>query len=212
MMTTLKHLVYYIVCGLLKLISFIFFPCKAVGKENLPKGKTFILCPNHISWFDVVPINMAYMRPMNYMAKSELFKNKFIGAILGLFGAFPVKRGAGDKGALDKASGMLKTDKPMCIFIEGTRTRNEDASPGRAKSGAVLLASQAECEVVPAAIVYKHGRPRIFASTTVYFGKPISAQDMKIDGLSRTDLKRVSTDIMDKITQMWKAGTEKCRK
>ena len=211
-MTWLKDLVYYIVCGILKLLSFVFFPCKAVGLENLPKDKNYIICPNHISWFDVVPVSIAYIKPKNYMGKAELFKNKFLGAILKVFGAFPVNRGAGDRGALDMAATMLKSGKPMCIFIEGTRTRNEDASPGRAKSGAVLLASQADCDVVPVAIVYKHGRPRIFSSTTVYFGKPISADEMRIEGLSRADLRRVSTEIMDRITEMWRAGTEKCRK
>ena len=211
-MSVLKNIVYYMVCGLLKLLSFIFFPCKAVGVEKIPKGKNFILCPNHISWFDVVPINMAYMRPMNYMAKIELFKNKFVGGILGFFGAFPVNRGAGDKGALDRAGEMLKTDKPMCIFVEGTRTHNADASPGRAKSGAVLLASQAGCDLVPVAIVYKHGRPRLFSSTTVYFGEPLKAEEIKMDGVDRAALRRVSTEIMKRITDMWKAGTEKCRK
>ena len=211
-MTFLRHLVYYIVCGFLKIISFIFFPCKAVGTENIPKNKVFILCPNHISWFDVVPINMAYLRPMNYMAKMELFKNKFVGGILKFFGAFPVNRGAGDKGALDRAGQMLKTDKPMCIFIEGTRTRNADASPGRAKSGAVLLASQTDCDLVPVAIVYKHGRPRVFSSTTVYFGKPMGADEIKLEGFDRAELRRVSGEIMNRITDMWKAGTEECHK
>lgn len=211
-MTTFKHIVYYIVVGILKLLSFIFFPCKAVGKENIPKDKTFIICPNHISWFDVVPINMVYMRPMNYMAKMELFKNGFVAGLVKFFGAFPVNRTIGDKGAITHAGDLLKTDKPMCIFIEGTRTHNPDASPGRAKSGAVLLASKAGCDVLPVAIVYKHGRPRIFSKSTVYFGQPISAEQMKIDGTSRADLRRVSSEIMDGITEMWKAGTEKCRK
>ncbi len=212
-MKIVKAIVYYIVCTMLKLASFIFFSCKAVGKENLPKNKSFLICPNHISWFDVVPLNMVHIKEKTYMGKKELFKNKIIGAILGFFGVFPVDRETCGKSALEYAKDKLSDNKPMIVFIEGTRTLKEDASPGRAKPGAVFLASQTGCDVVPVAIVYKHGRPRIFSKTTVYYGQPITTEQMHIeDGTSRSDLRRVSSEIMDRITEMWRDGTEKCRK
>ncbi len=207
-----KTVVYYIVCSILKLLSFVFYPCKVVGLENIPKDRQFIICANHISMLDIVVLNMVYMRPMHYMAKAELFKNKILGAFFGFFGAFPVNRGTGDMGAIEHAQNLLKDDKPMCIFIEGTRTKNKDGSPGRAKSGAVVIASKVGCDVVPIAIVYKHGRPRIFSSTTIYFGESITSNELQINDNSRADIRKATTLIMDKITEMWKAGTEQCRK
>ena len=42
--------------------------------------------------------------------------------------------------------------------------------------------------------------------------KLISEEEIKMDGVDRAELRRVSTEIMNRITEMWKAGTEKCRK
>lgn len=208
----LKHAVYYLCCYLIKIVSFVFFPCKAVGKENIPKSGPFIICPNHISMFDAVALNMAYSRPMRYMAKAELFENRLIGGFLSFFGAFPVNRGTGDKSAVENAEAMLRNDEPMCIFIEGTRTKNKDASPGKAKSGAVVIAHSVGCDIVPTAIVYKHGRPRIFSKTTVYFGTPIKNSELGDVTVSRESIRSAANAIMSSITQMWKAGTENCQK
>ncbi len=207
-----KHLAYYICCYIIKLFSFVFYPCKAFGLANLPKNKPFIICPNHISMFDVVALNMVYTKPMHYMAKAELFENKLIGGVLSLFGAFPVKRGKGDVGAIQNAKQMLEFDEPMCIFIEGTRTKNSDASPGRAKSGAVLIASSVGCDIVPVAIVYNNSRPRIFSKTYVYFGTPIGSDELQVSSADRNEIRQATDRIMDEIIKMWKVGTEKCRK
>ena len=107
---------------------------------------------------------------------------------------------------------MLKNNEPMCIFIEGTRTKNSDASPGKAKSGAVLIASSVCCDIVPVAIVYKHAKPRIFSKSYVYFGKPISSTELQIENNDRNDIRKAANRIMSTITDMWKAGTEQCRK
>ena len=211
-MMKLKHLAYYICCYIIKFFSFVFYPCKGFGLENIPKDSPFIICPNHISMFDVVALNMVYTKPMRYMSKAELFDNKLIGGILSVFGAFPVKRGMGDVGALQNAELMLKNNEPMCIFIEGTRTKNSDASPGKAKSGAVLIASSVCCDIVPVAIVYKHAKPRIFSKSYVYFGKPISSTELQIENNDRNDIRKAANRIMSTITDMWKAGTEQCRK
>lgn len=205
-----KVLVYYICCYIIKFFSLIFFPCEAIGIENLPKRGAFIICPNHISMFDVIAINMVYSKPLRYMSKAELFENKLIGGFLSFFGAFPVRRGAGDVNAVKNAESMLKSSQPMCIFIEGTRTKNKDCSPTRAKSGAVMLASSVGCDIIPVAIVYKHSRPRIFAKTYVYFGAPIESDKLQITDGSRSEIRAAADRIMDSITEMWKAGTQKC--
>ncbi len=208
----IKNAVYYIICYILKFVSLIFYPCTAIGLNNLPKEGPFIICPNHISMFDIIALNMVRIKPMRYMAKAELFKNKIFGGILGFFGAFPVNRGKNDKTAVRSAENMLRSNEPMCIFIEGTRTKSKEGTPGRAKSGAVLIASTVGCDIIPVAIVYKHGRPRIFAKTYVYFGNPIKSDELKIVNGDRNEIRSAADKIMSNITEMWKAGTENCRR
>ncbi len=207
-----KHTIYYICCYIVKLFSFVFYPCKGIGIENIPVNKPFIICPNHISMFDVVALNMVYSKPMRYMSKAELFENKLIGGLLSLFGAFPVNRGKGNTKAIQNAQMMLKNNEPLCIFIEGTRTKTPDASPSNAKSGAVLIASSVGCEIIPVAIVYKHSRPRIFSKTYVYFGNAINNDELKILNGERSEIRAAANKIMNNIKYMWNEGTEKCRK
>ena len=46
-------------------------------------------------------------RPIYYVAKQELFRNKVVAWILNSLGAFPVNRGAGDQDMLATAKAIL---------------------------------------------------------------------------------------------------------
>lgn len=55
------------------------------------------------------------------MAKAELFSKKIGAWFFGKqLGAFPVKRGAGDTGAIDTAKEIVNSGKLLGIFPEGT--------------------------------------------------------------------------------------------
>ena len=72
------------------------------GLENIPEKEGIIIASNHRSYADPVLLTMYMKRPVKYMAKEELFKNKFFAAFIRMLGASPVKRGPGDM----KAAGM----------------------------------------------------------------------------------------------------------
>ena len=76
-MTPFYRILRAIVGWFVKLI----FNIKVVGRENEPKKGEgpFIICANHISATDPVAIGVAlrHVQP-NFMAKSQLFKNKFL--------------------------------------------------------------------------------------------------------------------------------------
>lgn len=123
-----------------KPLFWLLFPYKVIGRENVPPEgdpTPLMLCPNHISDIDPVFVLMAMKRHVYYMAKAELFRNKLAAWFVGMkFGAFPVKRGAGDTGAIDTAKQIVESGKVLGIFPEGTRSK--DGKLGRAKSGAAL--------------------------------------------------------------------------
>ena len=54
------------------------------------------------------------------MAKIELFKNKFFGALIRALGAFPVERGAGDGKAIKTGEDLIRDGEIMTIFIDCT--------------------------------------------------------------------------------------------
>ncbi len=142
------------------------------------------------------------------MSKSELFKNKLSAAFFRFCGAFPVNRGQGDTSAIDSAESLVKEGKIFGIFIEGTRTKNPDASPGRAKSGAAVIAASTKSDILPVAVTYKHGRPRIFRRVVVRYGTPIKAEDLVLNDTSRTEIKKITGRIMSDITELWREETE----
>ena len=197
-----------IVRGIVFVIAKIIFPFKAKGKENLPKEGGIVLCSNHISLLDPVFILITSRRRVYFMSKSELFKNKLSGAFFRFCGAFPVNRGQGDTSALDTAKDIVADGKIFGIFIEGTRTKKEDASPGRAKSGAAVIAASSKSDILPVAVTYKHGRPRIFSRVVVRYGTPIKAEEIEISDTKPSEIKKLTTRIMGDITELWKEETE----
>ncbi len=82
------------------------------GRKYFSKGR-IILCSNHISLLDPIMLAIAVPRPIIFMAKKELFENKFLARLLyGLGGAFPVdRRGGSDLSSIKMSLRTLKEEK-----------------------------------------------------------------------------------------------------
>ena len=53
------------------------FRMKVIGAENVPKEGPVLLCSNHLAKRDPVLLGLCQKRQVFYMAKEELFRNKF---------------------------------------------------------------------------------------------------------------------------------------
>ena len=180
------------------------FPFKAYGKENIPAqtpDDRTILCCNHISEMDPVYLEMCQKRHVFFMAKAELFRGRFSRWFIGrLFGAFPVERGKGDTGAIDKAEEIVNSGRLLGIFPEGTRSR--DGQLGRAKSGAALIAARTGANILPVCIVAKDQKVRLFHRAKVIFGKPMTPQELHLEDPEHPDLRFASRALMQRIGEM----------
>lgn len=153
------------------------FGIKVYGKKNIPKHSGFLIASNHQSNLDPLLIGVANYRPIDFMAKSELFRNKFFGFILRCVHVFPVKRGKLDLGSIKEAIARLENGGVLLLFPQGGRRDSIDEKDARAGVG--LFACKAKVPIVPAFIkgsaeALPKGKktPRI-ARVTVYFGSPI---------------------------------------
>lgn len=117
------------------------------GLENLPKQGACILASNHLSNFDVFPMQLALPRPLFFMGKAELFKKPIMGWVLRQLGGFPVQRGASDQWALNHARKVIDRGLILAMFPEGTRSKNRGLSV--AKTGAARLAIEKQVPIVP---------------------------------------------------------------
>jgi 1-acyl-sn-glycerol-3-phosphate acyltransferase len=123
------------------------------GLLNIPSSGPVIIAANHISYFDPLCLGVAIHsagRQVRFLAKSELFRNPLLGAILRGAGQIPVERetrGAGQ--ALVHAVEAMRQGAAVAIYPEGTTTRNPDFSPMAAKNGVARLAALTGAPVVP---------------------------------------------------------------
>jgi 1-acyl-sn-glycerol-3-phosphate acyltransferase len=111
-----------------------------------------IVAANHRSFLDpfVIGATLPWRRPMNYVAKIELFERRWQGWLLSRLGAFPIRRGESDELAMETARLVVVRGGAVCIFPEGTRIRRGTlAAPRR---GVGRLALQTGAPVVPAAV------------------------------------------------------------
>lgn len=199
-----NELFYNFIKGLLRLPIKIFFPYSVKGRENVENIKgSYILCSNHLSNIDPVFLLVINSEQINFMAKSELFKNKIFGYILKKLGAFSVDRGKGDKKALVNAENVLKNKAVLGIFIEGTRSKTGEFL--RPKSGAALLAYKSRVPVIPVCITGSgtNNKVKIFKKTVISYGKPIYINEIpEITEINVSMLRSMSNDIMEKIKEM----------
>ena len=171
------------------------------GAENVPSEGPVLICSNHLAKRDPVLLGLSVKRQVFYMAKEELFRNKFLGGLFRGLGAFPVKRGTGGSDALEEAYTILEENGVVGVFIEGHRSK--DGRLQKPKTGAALLAYETKAPVVPVCITAGDGKqPGMFKRTLIRFGKPISAQELNIQNDSSVQLRRASRTIMSRIAQL----------
>ncbi len=127
------------------------------GLENLPKSGSAIVAANHLTHFDVFPLQLALPRPLFFMGKAELFQIGFLHAVFRQMGGFPVYRGERDAWALDHSTRILAAGQLLAMFPEGTRSRGKGLAV--AKTGVARLAIETNS---PIATVSIDGSQRFF--------------------------------------------------
>ena len=105
---------YSFVRCLISLFFRLFFRITIEGMENIPDGNV-ILVANHYKIWDPLIIAVAIKRELSFMAKKELFENKFFARILKWVNAFPVDRKKADLTAIRNSVQIIKSGKNLLI-------------------------------------------------------------------------------------------------
>ena len=182
------------------------------GRENIPAEGPVVIAANHLSLLDPPVLGAAATRKVHFMAKSELFKPAWFGALIRKLGAFPVRRGAMDRDAIKMGLTILKENKVLAVFPEGTRSKTGEL--GRAGGGAFMMAVKCKAKIVPAYIygtdLKRHpGWPKV----RVIFGKPMEYDpDM---GTGRESLDELGASWKEEVLKLRKAvaiedGNHRC--
>ena len=177
---------YKIAQGVVRVFARMLYKVRIEGLENVPDNQGFLLCSNHISNFDPILVG-GWLKPeCTFMAKEELFRFKPFGALIRALGAFPVSRGKGDTAALDRAAELVRSGRVVTIFPEGHRSKTGELL--KLKSGAVVIASQTQADILPCAV--KKGKRKLLrAPVTVRYGRLIPYQSLGIVSRTPAEIK-----------------------
>src|SRR4249920_2071194 len=131
----------------------VYFRYTRGGREHGRVKGGLIVASNHRSFLDPFAIGGAlpWRRPLNYVAKVELFERRWQGWILSRLGAFPIRRGDSDEDSMETARQVVERGGAVCIFPEGTRIRR--GSLAEPKRGVGRLALETGSPIVPAAVL-----------------------------------------------------------
>jgi 1-acyl-sn-glycerol-3-phosphate acyltransferase len=158
-----------------------YIPTRVIGLENIPKTGPVVIACNHQSWLDIPIVTAFVPRHVSFVAKDTLASGSIMAHILEHSGAVLLKRGESDVAAMREMVAHLSEDDCLCVFPEGTRTR--DGSMADFQRGALLAARKGKAQVVPAAIsgsfqAWPVGQriphPHCI---TLEFGKPMDPRD-----------------------------------
>lgn len=203
-------LLYFFARFILVWLFRILMPIRIRNAQYVPQNGKVILCCNHASMTDPVRLAFGQRRQVYFMAKEELFRNRFVSAVISSLGAFPVVRGRGDKGAITAAQQHLNNGHVLGLFIEGTRSK--DGNLLRPKSGAVMLAKSCDAPILPCCITAKGGGlPKLFHTCILAFGSPIQPDELGIKNGTPTELRNASQYVMSRIAELRESSLREFR-
>jgi 1-acyl-sn-glycerol-3-phosphate acyltransferase len=191
------------------------FNVKVVGRENEPKKGEgpFIICANHLSATDPVAIGVSlrYVQP-NFMAKSQLFKNKILAWLFYNLGCYPVSRSGNDVGALKTTLRLLKEGKCIGIFPQGTRHPGVDPETTKVRGGVGMICGYSGAKVLPIYIDTKDNTTKLFRRRTVIIGKPITPEEIAYVPRQAGEYDRISKLVFDRICLLGREYKESKKK
>jgi 1-acyl-sn-glycerol-3-phosphate acyltransferase len=159
-----------------------FFGLKSYNRRYVPRHGGVLLVANHQSYLDPILLGVHLRRHMSYLAKSELFTNKYFAWLIRSLNAFPVKQGTGDVGAVRETIKRLREGHMLNIFPEGSRSLDGKIQP--MLPGAALVVKKANVPIVPVVIegsfdAWPKGR-KLFrpGPVSVMYGRPLDVSGL----------------------------------
>ncbi|MGY4514773.1 lysophospholipid acyltransferase family protein [Lysobacter sp. HA18] len=123
------------------------------GVENVDWSKPCVLVATHESVIDICALFRAVPVPLRFMLKQEMTRVPFVGRYAKSMGMCFIERD-GNRASMVKslraASDIVKAGHVLCIFPEGTRTKN--GRVGEFKAGAFQVALATGVPVIPVAM------------------------------------------------------------
>ena len=188
------------VVGLIKFARVLvrpFYPVKIYGDRNIPNKKSLIVA-NHVSGWDPLIFTMWTKNLISFVYKAEFSKSKFLTWALGGIDCVPVRRGEVDMNATKSILKLLKNDKAICLFPEGTRNPNVDCLQ-EFKTGAALFALKTHSPIRP---FYIWDKSKFLRKNYMIIGEEFTLHEFYDKPIDRKTLEAATAVIKNKVDEL----------
>lgn len=188
-----EPILYRVVRPIITSIFNILFKPTYIGISNIPKEGRVVLAGNHTSNLDCLLLISSTKRTIHFLAKEELTKG-VKGIIFKNMGLIPVNRRIHDKNALYSAEEVLKEDKVIGIFPEGTINKTKEIIMPF-KIGAVKMSYDTNSKLIPFTIT---GQYQLFRKgPTLEFYKPYFVKE-ELDLENDKLMEKIANELKEK--------------
>ena len=175
---------------------------RCIDSDKVPPEGPVIVAPNHFSFLDHFFVAVYLRRPVQFMAKSQLFKPP-MQFIYTHGGVFPVLRGRKDEEAFKSAHAILGRGDVVVMYAEGGRSRTGEL--GEPKPGVGRLALESGAPVVPTAIYgtekARNWKRLQFPKVTIQYGDPIRFE--RVESPTREQAQAASQVVFERIEKLY---------
>lgn len=176
-----------------------------IGEENIP-DEAVLFIGNHRSYFDILLTYSRCKRLTGYIAKKEMLSYPLLRTWMKRLYCLFLDRENPKEGlkTILQAIDYVKRGISICIFPEGTRSKNEDELDMLPfHEGSFKIATKTNCPIIPMAIsgsadIWESHFPRIKKTHVILeYGKPIY-----VDQLEKEDKKHMGAYTQNIIHEM----------
>ena len=153
-----------------------FYRVRLRGLENIPDQGGVLLIANHVAYVDVLVVGVLSRRPVRFLSWEGFEHQRVMRFLTRTMGTIPVAESKA-KDAIQKSADALKAGEVVCIFPEGSLTRNGGILPLR--KGYELIARRADCPIVPMALdgmwgsLFSFSGGKFFWKMPKHFPRPV---------------------------------------
>jgi long-chain acyl-CoA synthetase len=186
-----------------KLFLQLYFRFRFKGMENIPEGPC-IIAPNHQSFFDglfvTALLRTKQIRRTYFYAKSQHVKMPIMKFLANRNNVIVVDLSKNLKESIQKLAEVLRNQKNLIIFPEGTRSINGHL--GQFKKTFAILSSELNIPIVPVSIDGAYNAlpkgsifPRPWKKVRVEFLKPVYPGENSYDALANIVRDRIERNL-----------------
>jgi 1-acyl-sn-glycerol-3-phosphate acyltransferase len=136
------------------ILTRVMYRARVFGEENFPETGAAVIVCNHVSFVDWLVISAACPRPIRFVMHADFMKLPLVGSFFRRAKVIPIAGHKEDPAVLEaafvKIAAELRAGELVCIFPEGTITRDGNLGPFR--RGIERILADNPVPVIPAAL------------------------------------------------------------